>query len=234
MEVATRIFIISGTHGEMCPLYKNQRAHVAIHCGDLTEEPKIAEFRSAIQLLRSLDAPLKLVIAGNHDFTLDTPAFQEKITAVVQPLEPELVQRGYGDYGEARRLLQEANDSSIIFLVEGQPEFVLENGALIKVYASPFTPSKGGWGFQYTPEKGHDFSIPESVEIVVSYGPPHGIMDYTADRIRAGCPDLFDAVARARPRLHCFGQIHEGWWPVERGQAKSPPISPTLIMAVRR
>jgi hypothetical protein len=28
---------------------------------------------------------------------------------------------------------------------------------------------------------------------------------------RAGCKQLFAAVARARPRLHCFGHIHEGW-----------------------
>lgn len=36
-------------------------------------------------------------------------------------------------------------------------------------------------------------------------------MDYTDNRTRAGCPDLFGAVARARPRLHCFGHIHSGW-----------------------
>jgi multisite-specific tRNA:(cytosine-C5)-methyltransferase len=33
----------------------------------------------------------------------------------------------------------------------------------------------------------------------------------TADKQRAGCGDLFAAVARARPRVHCFGHIHEGW-----------------------
>ena len=36
-------------------------------------------------------------------------------------------------------------------------------------------------------------------------------MDYTESKQRAGCSDLFTAVARARPRLHCFGHIHEGW-----------------------
>jgi Icc-related predicted phosphoesterase len=33
----------------------------------------------------------------------------------------------------------------------------------------------------------------------------------TADKQRAGCGDLFAAVARARPRVHCFGHFHEGW-----------------------
>ena len=36
-------------------------------------------------------------------------------------------------------------------------------------------------------------------------------MDFTHGRERAGCPDLFAAVAEARPRIHCFGHIHEGW-----------------------
>ncbi len=35
--------------------------------------------------------------------------------------------------------------------------------------------------------------------------------DRTHSRERAGSSDLFAAVARARPRLHCFGHIHEGW-----------------------
>ena len=36
-------------------------------------------------------------------------------------------------------------------------------------------------------------------------------MDYTDSKQRAGCSDLFGAIARSRPRLHCFGHIHEGW-----------------------
>jgi hypothetical protein len=59
--------------------------------------------------------------------------------------------------------------------------------------------------------KGHDFSIPKGIDIVVTHGPPRGVLDMTADRQRAGCPELFAAVARARPRVHCFGHIHEGW-----------------------
>ncbi|KAL1988212.1 hypothetical protein VTN96DRAFT_742 [Rasamsonia emersonii] len=69
----------------------------------------------------------------------------------------------------------------------------------------------GRLGFQYHPEKGHKFSIEKGVDVVITNGPPKGIMDYTGSCQRAGCPILFGAVARARPRLHCFGHIHEGW-----------------------
>ncbi|KAI0479179.1 ser/Thr protein phosphatase family protein [Xylariaceae sp. FL0804] len=209
MEVKTRILIISDTHAEPGALGigNGHRADVVIHCGDLTEESKIEEYRQTLQLLQSINAPLKLAIAGNHDFTLDVPAFRRKVEEAIEPLEPELVQRTYGNYGEARRLI---DASGITFLDEGTHQFKLDNGARMTVYASPFTPSKGGNGFQYHPEAGHDFSISSDVDVVITHGPPHGIMDYAHGR-RAGCPYLFKAVAKARPRLHCFGHIHEGW-----------------------
>lgn len=43
----------------------------------------------------------------------------------------------------------------------------------------------------------------------MTHGPPLGILDQTRIDTRAGCPHLLRAVARARPRLHCFGHIHE-------------------------
>lgn len=192
-----------------------QHADVAIHCGDLTDESKIEEFRTAIQLLKDIDAPLKLVIAGNHDFTLDIPVFEKKVAEVEarQSIEPGLLKSVFGNYGEARQPFEEAKTDGIIFLDQGTHRFNLSNGALLTVYASPYTPtlSLGDWGFQYLREQKHDFSIEQGIDVVITHGPPKGIMDYTDSRQRAGCSTLFEAVARARPRLHCFGHIHEGW-----------------------
>ena len=212
-EIKTRLLIISDTHGvkfspEDRPL---QRADIAIHCGDLTDGSKLEEFRNAIQLLKGLNTPLKLAIAGNHDFTMDIPAFEKKVAEATPSLDAELVVKEYGIPGEARQVFEEAKDAGIIFLDEGTHRFTLENGALLTVYASPYTPALGVWGFQYHPERGHKFSIGEGVSVVVTHGPPKGIMDYTYGRERAGCGDLFTAVTRARPLLHCFGHIHEGW-----------------------
>ncbi|KAI1745697.1 ser/Thr protein phosphatase family protein [Xylaria scruposa] len=208
MSVRTTFLIISDTHADDIQLNKNISADVAIHCGDLTEESKIYEYRKTLQLLKDVNAPLKLVIAGNHDFTLDVPAFRAKVAEAVPALEPELVKREYGDYGETRQLIDQT--PGITFLDEGTHHFVLENGARMIVYASPYTPSEGGNGFQYSPKTGHQFDIGGQVDVVITHGPPHGIMDFAQSR-RAGCPSLFAAVARARPRLHCFGHIHEGW-----------------------
>lgn len=36
-------------------------------------------------------------------------------------------------------------------------------------------------------------------------------MDVSADKARIGCPQLFAAVARSKPKIHCFGHVHGGW-----------------------
>ena len=46
---------------------------------------------------------------------------------------------------------------------------------------------------------------------VLTHGPPHTILDKTLRGDNAGCPHILKAVKRVRPRLHCFGHIHEGW-----------------------
>lgn len=188
-----------------------QRADIAIHCGDLTDGSKLEEYRMAIELLKDLDTPLELAIAGNHDFTMDVPAFEKKVAEATQSLDSELLAREYGTPGEAKQLFEEAKDAGIILLDEGTHCFELENGALLTVYASPYTPAFGAWGFQRHPNQGYKFSIEAGVDVVVTHGPPKGIMDYINGQGRAGCPDLFAAIARARPLLHCFGHIHEGW-----------------------
>lgn len=210
--ISTRILLLSDTHGVLPATHiPSQYTDVAIHCGDMTDGSKLAEFRNVIDSLKKINSPLKLVIAGNHDFTMDLPAFDRKVKEAAQVLEPDLVAREYGRPGQVKQLFDDARDAGIFLLEEGNHHFRLNNGASLNVYASPYTPSMGTWGFQYHPNKGHEFSIEQGTDIVVTHGPPQGIMDRTHGRERAGCPDLFRAVARARPRIHCFGHIHEGW-----------------------
>jgi hypothetical protein len=47
---------------------------------------------------------------------------------------------------------------------------------------------------------------------MMSHGPPKDILDWTAhDGKTVGCENLLRAVSRARPRLYCFGHIHESY-----------------------
>src|ERR1700733_2084147 len=96
MSVKTCILILSDTHGMELREKPLLSADVAIHCGDLTDGSKLEEFRAAIRLMEDIHAPLKLLIAGNHDFTLDVPAFRRKVAEATPALDPDLVAKEYG------------------------------------------------------------------------------------------------------------------------------------------
>jgi len=68
-SLKTRFLIISETNCIEFPVYARtlQQVDVAIHYGDLTEESKLSEFQTIVQLLKAINAPLRLIIAGNHD-----------------------------------------------------------------------------------------------------------------------------------------------------------------------
>ncbi|KAJ6037278.1 hypothetical protein N7540_001557 [Penicillium herquei] len=150
----TRFLVFSDTHGldSLPDSVSDEYADVAVHCGDLTTGSRLDEYRASIRFLQAVNAPLKLVIPGNHDFTMDTPAFQRTISEARPPLDPKLVDQVYGHYGEARRILDDA--TGITVLDEGTYSFRLQDGASLTVYASPYTPSLGDWGFQYHPDHG--------------------------------------------------------------------------------
>ncbi|KAG8623477.1 hypothetical protein KVT40_008453 [Elsinoe batatas] len=211
-SVPTRFYIISDTHGETLPSSylptASIKVDVAIHCGDLTDESKLSEFRTSLEMLKTISAPLKLVIAGNHDFTLDIPMFKKKIAEVQPPLSQDLVEEEYGCYGQVQDLFTAAKQEGIVFLDEGVHSFTLANGAKLTVYASPNTPSTNDWGFQYHPDEDHEWNI-GNADVVVTHGPPLGILDRVDKRL--GSVSLFHAIEKSRPLLHCFGHIHSNW-----------------------
>ena len=51
----------------------------------------------------------------------------------------------------------------------------------------------------------------DDVDIVITHGPPYKRLDPTASVPAVGCPLLLRAVMRSRPKVCCFGHIHEGW-----------------------
>ncbi|GAB7352841.1 hypothetical protein MBLNU459_g3450t1 [Dothideomycetes sp. NU459] len=231
-KVKTRILIISDTHNR--PLQSSDHAYqpfreplpaadVLIHCGDMTMTGLMPEYHTTLDTLRAIDAPLKLVIAGNHDRTLDRHWMNTH----------EHIQKN--EYGEARELWTgvegRARREGVTFLDEGIHSFVLRNGARLKVYASPYTPEFYDWAFPYDKDEdrfnaagqglqgarpaagGAPVPSPHeaTVDVLVTHGPPYGRLDGTWTGTRAGCPHLLRAVMRARPLVHCFGHIHEGW-----------------------
>lgn len=86
----------------------------------------------------------------------------------------------------------------------------------LRIYGSPVQPKYGWWAFNV--ERGEAIRkywdmIPNNVDVLVTHGPPMGILDQAAAHLNTehlGCVDLGDAVYRTSPRLHVFGHIHGG------------------------
>ncbi|KAF2021829.1 hypothetical protein BU24DRAFT_488167 [Aaosphaeria arxii CBS 175.79] len=67
-----RMIILSDTHGDDLKHVSLPSADVALHCGDLTNDSRPAELERTLAMLRAINVPLKLVIPGNHDFSLES------------------------------------------------------------------------------------------------------------------------------------------------------------------
>ena len=233
-QLKTRILIISDTHGkrphetdastddelsqsqnyfhQKTPTgfrYPLPKADVALHCGDLTYRSTPEEFEATLSMLRAIPAPLKLFIPGNHDLALDP-----NLQAADEDDDWTTRRFDKAERAEMRALIfdmiHHAEVDGVKILFEGTHTFRLENGARFTIYASPQTPSFGDWAFQY--EEHYDFQIPKNVDVAMTHGPPRGVLDFSGmGGVHAGCRHLLDAVAGARPQIHCFGHIHEGW-----------------------
>jgi Icc-related predicted phosphoesterase len=226
--VKTRVLIISDTHGlpianednfnelrldrgleEIAFQEPLAEADVVLHCGDLTRNSRLEEYKITFDFLRRIKAPLKLVIGGNHDLALDKMAYRQQLKFYESVRGPSFLKEDKNLPRELLSIVESARDDGVHYLEEGTYEFVLQNGAKLRLYASPHTPVYGSWAFQY-PDK-HDFNIPGDVDIAMTHGPPRSVRDYTWSGVPAGCPQLFRAIYNARPKIHCYGHIHEAW-----------------------
>jgi 3',5'-cyclic AMP phosphodiesterase CpdA len=73
-----RIVCISDTHN-LTDNLKIPEAEVLIHAGDLTKIGTPENLAHAESWLRSLPHPIKIVIGGNHDMTLDLENYSKNL-----------------------------------------------------------------------------------------------------------------------------------------------------------
>lgn len=113
------------------------------------------------------------------------------------------------DPAAARALLQHAT-----YLEDGG--VTLEGLCL---WGSPWQPRFMNWAFNLdrgAPLRAKWAAIPDALDVLITHGPPHGVLDRTWDGRSVGCEELAPIVAQRRPRLHVFGHIHEAHGRVER------------------
>jgi len=95
----------------------------------------------------------------------------------------------------------------------------LEDEALeiegLRIYGSPWQPWFFDWAFNLRrgPALAECWAkIPENTQILLTHGPPAGILDQTDRSLRAGCEDLTARLDQLNDlRLHVFGHIHEAY-----------------------
>lgn len=162
--------------------FKLPEGDMVIHAGDFSKRGREEEVREFLDWYAALPHPHKVLIAGNHDFLAER--------------EPE----------KFRGMLPE----NIHYLED--EEVVIEG---IRIWGSPITPWFYDWAFNR--HRGPDIArhwdpIPLNTDILVTHGPPYGILDKVIPRNEwVGCRDLMEKIAEVRPKLHVFGHIHEGY-----------------------
>ena len=86
-----------------------------------------------------------------------------------------------------------------------------------KIFGSPWTPMFFDWAYMKARSELDMVwqSIPDDIDILITHGPPKGIMDVTADMhtrepVHVGSKSLLRHVEeRIKPRIHAFGHIHD-------------------------
>ena len=81
----------------------------------------------------------------------------------------------------------------------------------LKIWGSPVTPLYGGaYGLSSAADRTALYSnVPDDVDIMVTHGPPYGILDRSpGESAHQGCRQLLEVVRRIVPKLHVFGHIH--------------------------
>lgn len=154
---------------------------VLIHAGDGCKRGSLDEARSWGEFLAAQPHPHKIAIAGNHDRCFES--------------EPALA--------------REQLPASLTYLCDSGCE--LEG---LRFWGAPWQPWFLSWAFNLPrgPELARKWGlIPEHTDVLVTHGPPMGVLDRTYAGEPVGCEELRAAVARVRPRLHVFGHIHEGY-----------------------
>ncbi|HEC65461.1 MAG TPA: metallophosphoesterase [bacterium] len=161
-------------------------ADILIHCGDFSLAASIDALIDFKNWLTTLPHKYKIVIAGNHD------RYRNEIL---------------------RKAITDA--------------YYLENDSIeiegLKYWGSPFTPSFANMrtGLSFYRKPGKQMAkiwkqIPDDADILITHGPPQGILD----RVMKG-PDIGahvgDGMLAAilpklkNTKLHMFGHIHEGY-----------------------
>ena len=167
------------------------KGDVLLHAGDFTYKGHKAEALDFLKWFADQPFKHKIFIAGNHEF------YFEKASAE-----------------EIKHLLP----AGVVYLNDNGINI---NG--INIWGSPVTPWFHDWAFNR--KRGaainkHWKLIPPETDVLLTHGPPYGILDSVINDNQIGCRHLLQRVKIIKPKVHVFGHIHESYGSVVEGGTK--------------
>lgn len=192
-----KLTAISDTHN-MHDLIKIDPCDILLHSGDFSGRGTLPETKAFLQWFNKQPAKHKVFISGNHDWL----GYEQ----------PELFKEILKEYPKITYL------EDTLVEVEG-----------LKIYGYPWTPEFCGWAYMVdrgSPKMLANLAkIPEGIDILLSHGPAHGILDKVPDGERAGCWDLLTELHRIQPRVMVCGHLHSNNGIVESNGIKHINVS---------
>lgn len=186
---------------------------VIIHSGDATLGGSIIEINRFLKWYGELSFTHKIFIAGNHD-----RLFEE---------QPGMAEQMCKDNG-----IVYLNDSEVTLTFDSWPQNddesvkseeerkLSKDVRTLRIWGSPVQPEFMNFAFNRarTVEDSkrmqmkfigdHWDLIPTGIDVLVTHGPPHCILDVNTRGERVGCKLLLDKVLNIKPKIHSFGHIH--------------------------
>lgn len=189
-----KIVAFSDTHGKH-ELLTVPAGDAVIFAGDCCMHGTFQEAMHFLEWFAALPHPIKIMIAGNHDWYLQ-------------------------DNHEL--WMNECDNRQIDYLVDAANLNVIKKDSRFEslmTFGSPYTPQFGWWAFMR--ERGEEIArhwsvIPTDLDVLITHGPPYGVLDAVEEygmgaeykHINVGCEELRGAVEAKQPRVHIFGHIH--------------------------
>jgi len=158
------------------------KGDVLVHAGDISYRGEKLEIQDFFNWFCKQDFEHKIFIAGNHDF-----------------------------------LFEKAKDKELAKLIPEEIIYLNDNGTSINninIWGSPITPKFFNWAFNRTRGEAirkHWNLIPPDTNLLITHGPPFGILDQVANDRHVGCKDLLHTIKEIKPEVHVFGHIHESY-----------------------
>lgn len=182
-----KIIAISDTHQRQTNL-NLPKGDVLIHAGDMTMGGSIASLAGVATWFEQQDFKHKIIISGNHDWGFAND-----------------------DQNIARLLFKEVG---VTYL---QDDEIIIDG--IKIYGAPWQPWFNDWAWNLP--RGEALAkkwalIPDDTNVLVTHGPPYGILDLVEDigrnkgrNLHQGCEELTKRVLELKQlKVHIFGHLH--------------------------